>query len=167
MVLRFGLLSDTHGLVHPAVHSAFAGVSLILHAGDVGDGVLEELETIAPVAAIAGNNDFPSGRLPLTRTVELPFGLVGMAHGHEQPVTREARSEALRGLFPKARLILFGHSHLPHLEQIGATYLLNPGAACRPRFQSTASLCVLEWHRDPDLLRFDFQPLAWEKGRRA
>ena len=31
-----GLISDTHGLVRPDVHTALAGVELILHAGDVG-----------------------------------------------------------------------------------------------------------------------------------
>ena len=31
-----GLISDTHGLIRPGVHSALTGVELILHAGDVG-----------------------------------------------------------------------------------------------------------------------------------
>ena len=34
-VLRIGLISDTHGLLRPDVHEAFAGVNRILHAGDV------------------------------------------------------------------------------------------------------------------------------------
>ena len=31
-----GVISDTHGLLRPEVAAAFAGVQLILHAGDVG-----------------------------------------------------------------------------------------------------------------------------------
>ena len=39
-----GLVSDTHGLFRPAIADALAGVSLILHAGDVGaDAVLASL----------------------------------------------------------------------------------------------------------------------------
>ena len=57
-----GLISDTHGLVRPGVHDALAGVELILHAGDVGEGVLDELATIAPVAAVYGNTDAPASR---------------------------------------------------------------------------------------------------------
>ena len=34
--MLIGLVSDTHGLVRPGVHTALAGVELILHAGDVG-----------------------------------------------------------------------------------------------------------------------------------
>src|SRR6266550_1535258 len=53
-----GLISDTHGLLRPGVHSALDGVELILHAGDVGgDEILHELGAIAPVLAVQGNTD--------------------------------------------------------------------------------------------------------------
>ena len=55
-----GLISDTHGLVRPQVHTALAGVSVILHAGAVGGAaVLDELALIAPVHAFFGNTDPP------------------------------------------------------------------------------------------------------------
>ena len=48
-----GVISDTHGLLRPDVHTALAGVELILHAGDVGgDEILMELALIAPVRAV-------------------------------------------------------------------------------------------------------------------
>ncbi len=53
-----GVISDTHGLLRPEVAAAFAGVSLILHAGDVGGpSLLEALAAIAPVEAVFGNVD--------------------------------------------------------------------------------------------------------------
>src|SRR5688572_33501770 len=53
-----GVISDTHGLVRPEVIKVFAGVDLILHAGDIGAlQVLEQLRSIAPVVAVRGNND--------------------------------------------------------------------------------------------------------------
>ena len=74
--LVIGVISDTHGLVRPEVHDALAGVYLILHAGDVcGDEVLDELSTIAPVAAVMGNCDPPGHpRLPtrIVRTIGSP-----------------------------------------------------------------------------------------------
>jgi predicted phosphodiesterase len=55
-----GLISDTHGLIRPGVHSALTGVELILHAGDVGGtAILDELRLIAPVRAVFGNTDPP------------------------------------------------------------------------------------------------------------
>src|SRR5215472_929474 len=53
-----GVISDTHGLLRPEVPEVFAGVRLILHAGDIGKPeVIEELKSIAPVVAVRGNND--------------------------------------------------------------------------------------------------------------
>src|SRR5581483_9599903 len=80
-----GLISDTHGLVRPDVHTALAGVELILHAGDVGgDDVLHELETIAPVHAVQGNTDPPGHpRLPLAVDLEIGGVRVHVSHGHE------------------------------------------------------------------------------------
>lgn len=44
-----GLVSDTHGLFRSSIPDALAGVSLILHAGDVGgDSILHALAAIAP-----------------------------------------------------------------------------------------------------------------------
>src|SRR2546426_7732564 len=55
-----GLISDTHGLLRPELAEAFAGVRLILHAGDVGGrAVLDGLAAIAPVEAGYGNVDDP------------------------------------------------------------------------------------------------------------
>jgi hypothetical protein len=53
--MKLGIVSDTHGLVRPALMGAFDGVDKILHAGDVGDDeVLAILETLAPVAMSMG-----------------------------------------------------------------------------------------------------------------
>ena len=62
MKRTIGVISDTHGLVRPEVHKAFRRVDLILHAGDIGSpDVLKELQSIAPVKAVRGNNDKGGG----------------------------------------------------------------------------------------------------------
>lgn len=160
---RYGLVSDTHGHFHPRLHELLDGVETILHAGDVGNGVLGDLESIAPVIAVAGNMDEPSGTLPLMRTEPMPFGLTGIAHGHEFPRGKEQRSRALAAAFEgqEVRMILFGHSHEPYLEFYKNTYLVNPGAAGPPRFNLQPSVCLLEWNETTNQLRFDFVPFAW------
>lgn len=161
---RFGLMSDTHGSVHPAIFDKFAGVEAILHAGDVGDDhVLTELRLIAAVHAVAGNVDYSTPQLPLVRVVDLPFGKVGIAHGHRYSDDREARVRDLLGTFEpqKVRLVLYGHSHIPHLEVRKGIHIVNPGAASRPRFGVPSYICLLEWEEDHDLLNFQFQSLRW------
>src|SRR5215210_604076 len=53
-----GVISDTHGKLDEQVLDLFAGVSHIIHAGDIGDEeLIWKLENIAPVIAVRGNND--------------------------------------------------------------------------------------------------------------
>ena len=58
-----GLLSDTHIMspsetLPPQIYSAFNGVDLILHAGDIWiPSVLDELASIAPVKSAWGDGD--------------------------------------------------------------------------------------------------------------
>lgn len=161
---RFALVSDTHGRVHRRFHEALADVEAILHAGDVGgEEVLLELRIHAAVYAVAGNVDMTSATLPPWRVVELPFGKAGIAHGHRQSMDQWERSRQLRDMFaPKeVRLIVHGHSHLPFLDYRSGVYVVNPGAAGRPRFGDPSGFCLLEWDSERDLLRFDFQPLDW------
>src|SRR5208337_2195517 len=70
--MKIGVLSDTHNFLDPKIPELFAGVSHILHAGDIGlPWILTELEAVAPVTAVAGNTDDPRLRYDPTRTVEL------------------------------------------------------------------------------------------------
>lgn len=56
--IRIGIIADTHGLFDPVIVQHFHGVNHIIHAGDIGKrSVIEQLEAIAPVAAVSGNVD--------------------------------------------------------------------------------------------------------------
>jgi len=56
--MKIGVISDTHNHFDPKIPALFAGVDHILHAGDIGlPWVILELESIAPVTAVLGNND--------------------------------------------------------------------------------------------------------------
>ena len=91
---RIGLISDTHsagsGRDLPApVMDALDGVDLILHCGDLEClGVLDYLETIAPVLAVRGYEDprEAGGRLAdATRVVDAGGLAIGMIHDIQWP----------------------------------------------------------------------------------
>jgi len=136
-----GLISDTHGLLRPEVHSALAGVELILHAGDVcGDDILDELRLIAPVRAVYGNNDAPwdSG---LVQAIDETFGgmRVHVSHGHEVgKVTPENLAAAY-----DADVIVYGHTHVQRVTRLDGRLIVNPGAAGPRRFKLEASVALL------------------------
>jgi putative phosphoesterase len=135
-----GLISDTHGLVRPAVFDAFAGVRMILHAGDVGDGVLEELRVIAPVRAVRGNTD-PAGRdgLPDSLDIDVDGVRVHVSHGHELGVPTPDELFATYS----ADIIVYGHTHRQLVTRAGERWCVNPGAAGPRRFNLRPSLALL------------------------
>lgn len=135
-----GLVSDTHGMVRASVHTALAGVELILHAGDVGDGVLEELASIAPTLAVRGNTDAPGDpRLPLELVRELGGVTIHVSHGHE---TGSPTPTKLLARYPHDVLV-YGHTHRQLVARGDGRLVVNPGAAGARRFALTPSVARL------------------------
>ena len=136
-----GLISDTHGLVRPAVHEALKGVQLILHAGDVGGPeILDELRLIAPVRAVFGNTD-PPGAPYLTESIELQIhGVrIHVSHGDE---VGSPTPERLAARYD-SDVVVYGHSHRQMVTHLNGQLFVNPGAAGPRRFNLSASVGVL------------------------
>ena len=135
-----GLISDTHGLVRPDVFEAFAGVEVIFHAGDVGEGVLEELRTIAPVEAVFGNTDDPADP-QLAQSIERTIGgmRIHVSHGHE---VGSPTPERLLAKYD-ADVIVYGHTHQQQIVEADGRLVVNPGAAGPRRFKLRPSVARL------------------------
>ena len=137
-----GLISDTHGLLRPEVHTALAGVELILHAGDVGgDEILVELEQIAPVRAVAGNTD-PPGDPRLAAALEETIGgvRIHVSHGHEVGAPTPAKLLARY----EADVLVYGHTHKALIVHAADRWVVNPGAAGPRRFDVVPSAARME-----------------------
>ena len=133
--MKLGIISDTHGQIHPHVFNHLEGCDLILHAGDVGtEEVLVELETIAPVKAVYGNVDsFPIvGKCQETEILELHDKKIYMAHivmAGDRFVPKVA--EEIMSVKPD--LVVFGHTHEQHTESIDGILFFNPGSGGQRR----------------------------------
>ena len=147
MLHRIGVISDTHipqfKQLPEAVWTHFAGVDLIIHAGDLSRlSVINELETIAPVFAVQGNIEEAEvvRALPIKRELLVGGCRIGVVHilGNAQTRARAARQE-----FPTARCVIFGHSHDPYNQEHDGQLLFNPGSATDRRRQPTCSLGLL------------------------
>ncbi len=163
--LTIGVISDTH--VYPRgvrrlpeealdLFQRFA-VGLIVHAGDVNHPeVLKRLAQEAPVIAVAGNNDDSELRrfLPATMTFSVGPYRFAVLHGHGN---RSARVAARR-LASAADCVIYGHSHIPLIEEESGTIFFNPGSATDRRWHEHFGLGVI--HVDsgritPELILFD------------
>jgi len=134
-----GIISDTHGTLDPSVHTAFEGVERILHAGDVGPAaILHELETIAPVDAVAGNTDVNGecSRLPHVRTVTIAGARIAIVH--------DLASLLRSGIPEGVSLVVSGHTHVPDIVPSPDITYVNPGSASHPRSTHGPSVALIE-----------------------
>jgi len=153
MLRKVGVISDTH-IPHfkqlpAAIWQHFDGVELIIHAGDLSVlSVIDELETIAPVVAVQGNVEQQEVilKLPIKREIKVGHCRIGIVHilGDSKTHARVAHQE-----FPDARVVVFGHSHIPYNQEHNGQLLFNPGSATDRRRQPRCSIGLL--HVDDEL----------------
>jgi uncharacterized protein len=133
--VTLGVISDTHGLLRPEAVEALRKSDRILHAGDVGSpDILERLALIAPVTAVRGNVDSGAWAkaLPETQVVEAGGASIYMLHDLGQ-----------LDLKPEAagfRIVVYGHSHQPKIEEKNGVLYFNPGSAGPRRFSLPVSV---------------------------
>lgn len=114
---------------------------LVLHAGDLLEAtVLDEISGYASVRAVKGNVDGQDMDLP--QTLELELGGVPVAMIHDSG-PKKGRPARMRRRFPGARVVIFGHSHIPLLEENADSLLLNPGSPTDKRRQPEPSFGLL------------------------
>lgn len=123
----------------------FRQVDHIVHGGDIGKlAVLTALEAIAPVTAVYGNVDDAAlrSRLPPVATLELDGFAIVVTHGDQFGHPTPAQ---LHQAFPRAEIIVYGHTHQPLLELVAKTVtVINPGGAGPARFGLAPSVGILE-----------------------
>ncbi|MDQ3982948.1 MAG: metallophosphatase family protein [Actinomycetota bacterium] len=151
--MKIAVLSDTHTSgssrpVPPGAWPYLESADHILHGGDVCDpALLDELRALAPVTVVMGNCDGFDVRdwgATDTAEVELEGIRIGMVH---DAGPRERRRPRMRKLFPHARVVVFGHSHIPWNEDERGLLLFNPGSATWKRRAPFTSMGLL-WVED-------------------
>lgn len=147
--MKIGVLSDTHvpttkKSLPPVIFDIFKDVDLIIHAGDITElSVLDELQAIAPVEAVAGNMDASEVRhaLPSKKVIQLGKYRAGIIHGKFR---LDQQLEKIRNEFEDVDLIIYGHSHTPFWGKIDGVYFLNPGSPTDTRHAPHHSVAILE-----------------------
>ncbi len=130
---RIGLLSDTHGYIHPKLYDFFNECNELWHAGDMGNiGVADELNAFKPLRAVYGNVDGHDVRIVYRE--ELVFWCekvkVAMMHIGGYPGKYSPAARTLISL-EKPKIFISGHSHILKVINDPHNHLLhiNPGAA--------------------------------------
>lgn len=140
---RIGVLSDTHGVVVQQVYTFFQECDELWHAGDLGHGVLEELQAWKPVRAVWGNCDdfnlhykLPEQDFFVVEGQRVLMTHIGGYPGHYPYDLRRSLELARPDIF------VCGHSHiLKVIYDKEYNFLhINPGAAGHQGFHKVGTL---------------------------
>ena len=155
-MLKIAVLADTHtrGMTRAVPMGTWPYLETadhILHAGDVVDpALLDELKAMAPVTVVMGNVDALDIReWGATETAEVELGGVQIAMIHDAGPAK-GRRERMRKLFPTARVVVFGHSHMPFNDDEDGLLLFNPGSPTWKRRAPFTSMGLL-WIENEDV----------------
>lgn len=133
---RIGVISDTHGLLRDEVREILETCQVILHGGDIHkQNILDELEKIADVYAVRGNNDKEWAEyLPEILSTELYGVKIIMTHDKKYlPPNLEPYD-----------LVVYGHSHQYEEKLDEGRLILNPGSCGPRRFGQPITMAVIE-----------------------
>jgi len=141
---KIGLISDTHGFLHPRVKHHFNGCDEIWHAGDIGNiSLADELEDFKPFRAVYGNIDgtkirkvYPENLRFTIEGVDVWITHIG---GYPKRYDQRVYEEIHRN---PPKLFICGHSHILKAmpdPKLGLLHL-NPGAAGKIGFHNVLTL---------------------------
>ena len=141
--MRIGLISDTHipeiaRAVPPQVTEVFRDVDLILHAGDIFvASVLDELESIAPVLAARGDDDYAirDKRIDEVQNLTVEGLTLWVTHSSHYWARGLVQYPEKHNLKKAPDIVIFGHTHRDIVETLGQSLIVNPGSATFPYYQ--------------------------------
>ncbi len=128
-------MSDSHGRTtnFSKVMDLVGPIDMLFHLGDL-EGSEDDIEILAGCETymVSGNNDFFS---PLDREKVVRVGdyRIFMTHGHRYGVGSTLERLIKAGKSQGCNIILYGHTHIPHIECYGDVYVVNPGSISLPR----------------------------------
>lgn len=137
---RIAILADTHNLLRPDIIDLLKTCEIILHGGDISSRkILNELEQIAPVYVVRGNNDKEWAEGMAEELDITLFGLrICMVHN------KKHRKKNLDG----TDLFIYGHSHKYEEKTVDGVLSLNPGSCGPRRFRQPVTMAVLKVWED-------------------
>ncbi len=133
---RIGIISDTHGMLRPEVLENLSGCDAIVHGGDINkQEILDELNKIAPVYAVRGNNDKEwADKLAHSLSLVL-YGVSFFIVHNKKEIPKKLMD---------TQVVIYGHSHKYEEKCVDGRLFLNPGSCGPRRFTQPVTMAVLE-----------------------
>ncbi|MCG8402267.1 MAG: metallophosphoesterase [Firmicutes bacterium] len=144
--MRVGVMSDTHGLTAGTNRAlqAMGEIDALIHTGDFHADALRLASMLkVPVHAVAGNCDAPL-RGPEELLLTLEGHKIFITHGHLFRVKHNLHNLFYKAQEISAKVVVFGHTHIPLNLLNSGILFFNPGSPAYPRPGHAAGCGVLE-----------------------
>ncbi|AUS97911.1 YfcE family phosphodiesterase [Clostridium thermosuccinogenes] len=145
--MKILVFSDTHGETDRAedVIRNSNGIDLVIHLGDYFRDAqkLSNMFPQIPFEYVYGNSDFMIGSVAAEKILEYCGKRILITHGHRYSVNWDYSKLYKKAEDTKVDMILFGHTHIAHIEDRGSCILLNPGSISDPRDDSRESYAII------------------------
>lgn len=156
---RILVVSDSHGRnenVRRAIEKA-GKFDIMIHLGDVGNEY-REVERMAgvPTYIVAGNNDYARGLLE-RNIIEIGGHRIYATHGHRQNVHFGVELLYYLALENDCDIVMYGHTHVPYLDEKDDVTILNPGSLTYPRQEGHEKTFVVMTIEDDNSVKYAFE----------
>ncbi|MCR5419517.1 MAG: metallophosphoesterase [Lachnospiraceae bacterium] len=133
--MKILIVSDSHGYddnMWNAIHKE-EPVDMFIHCGDI-EHLPNDLKEYfsCPVYVIKGNNDYALN-LPEVERFKILDLEVLLIHGHHYNIYRNCEAMFYLGQENKVDIVMFGHIHIPVIDNFDGVTIVNPGSISLPR----------------------------------
>ena len=136
--------SDSHGLSSRLsdLEKKYPHADLFLHCGDLED----DCRLFSKWIFVRGNNDYFASEqdMPLERVVLADGHKIYMSHSHRFPYLHKEKAMVSRAKELECDIVLYGHTHVSHMEMLDGVAVVNPGSIWYPRDGKAPSYARLE-----------------------
>ena len=163
MKYKILVVSDSHGNNNNIIKALNkqSPVDMLIHCGDMEQDIQNSIgrRFNIDIYYVTGNCDFC---LPTQKEImiRLENHRILVVHGHEYGVKRSTDSLLSHAKSKDADIVLYGHSHVPNMENRDGVLILNPGSISYPRQFSrnkTYAVLTLNGNKKPKAEIFEIE----------
>lgn len=146
--MRILVLSDTHrslSRVYSVLKDISNKIDAVIHCGDIVDDVyrLKSMYPELKFYKVKGNCDYGSSE-PSDETFVLGGKKFFITHGHNYSAHWGIDRLYYKALEVGADICIYGHTHIPLIENCNGIIIMNPGSLSQPRGESTYSYGIVK-----------------------
>ena len=152
--MKIAVISDTHRIKKYMELSKkyIQEADVLIHLGDDSEDIKEFTKDFkGEIYGVSGNCD-RIGEYPKEQLLVLEGKKIFITHGDIYGVKSNLINIYFKGRELEADIILFGHTHIPLIEEQDGIYLMNPGSVSLPRINKRyIGMIELEKENKPNI----------------